>query len=135
MLAVTKGSVVVFRKPPVTAPPIDYRQSRGLRIAVVGAGVSGLVAAYLLSQDHEVTVFEAAPRPGGHANTVDVATADGDLAVDTGFVVFNDKTLHAIAQDRPSDKQGLLNVSGIGPAKAEQYGEEVLVIVEQAGDS
>jgi predicted NAD/FAD-binding protein len=77
----------------VTPEPTDYRSARGLRIAVVGAGVSGLVAAYLLSEDHDVTVFEAAPRPGGHANTVDVdGGADGALAIDTGFVVFNDRT-------------------------------------------
>lgn len=65
---------------------------RGLRIAVIGAGVSGLVAAYMLSEDHDVTVFEAAPRPGGHAHTVDVDDQGERRAVDTGFVVFNDKT-------------------------------------------
>jgi predicted NAD/FAD-binding protein len=65
---------------------------RGLRIAVVGAGVSGLVAAYLLSEDHDVTVFEAASWPGGHANTVDVDDDGTTRPVDTGFVVFNDKT-------------------------------------------
>ncbi len=48
------------------------------------------------------------------------------------FIVFNNKTLHAIANDRPSDKRSLLNVSGIGPAKAEQYGEEILRLVEEA---
>ncbi len=50
------------------------------------------------------------------------------------FVVFNDKTLHALARDRPSTKAGLLNVSGVGPAKAEQYGEEVLDLIAQADD-
>ena len=50
------------------------------------------------------------------------------------FVVFNDKTLHAIAHDRPDDKRSLLNVSGVGPAKAEQYGEEVLRLVAEAGE-
>ncbi len=69
-----------------------YLGSRGLRIAVIGAGVSGLVAAYLLAEDHEVTVFEAASRPGGHAHTADVESADGPLEIDTGFVVFNDRT-------------------------------------------
>ena len=48
------------------------------------------------------------------------------------FVVFNDKTLHAIAHDRPDDKRSLLNVSGVGPAKAEQYGEDVLRLVAEA---
>ncbi len=50
------------------------------------------------------------------------------------FVVFNDKTLHALARDRPTNKSGLLAVSGIGPAKAEQYGEEVLDLIAQATD-
>ena len=49
------------------------------------------------------------------------------------FVVFNNKTLHAIAQDRPTDKESLLDVSGIGPAKAEQYGEDILRLVENEG--
>ncbi len=47
------------------------------------------------------------------------------------FVVFNDKTLHAIAHDRPDDKRSLLDVTGVGPAKAEQYGEEVLRLVSE----
>ncbi|WP_249011157.1 NAD(P)/FAD-dependent oxidoreductase [Conexibacter sp. DBS9H8] len=62
-----------------------------MNIAVVGAGVSGLVAALLLSEDHEVTVFEAAAHPGGHTNTVEVETERGRWAVDTGFIVFNDR--------------------------------------------
>ena len=50
------------------------------------------------------------------------------------FVVFNDKTLHAIAHDRPDDKRSLLDVTGVGPAKAEQYGEDVLRLVAEASD-
>lgn len=59
-----------------------------MRIAVVGAGVSGLVAAWLLQRVHQVTVFEAAERPGGHAHTVQPLGGDGP-ALDTGFIVFN----------------------------------------------
>jgi predicted NAD/FAD-binding protein len=62
-----------------------------MRIAIVGAGVSGLLAAHLLHDRHEITVFEAATRPGGHANSVRV-DLDGEAHwVDTGFVVYNDR--------------------------------------------
>lgn len=59
------------------------------RIAVVGAGISGLSAAWLLSRQHEVTLYEKEDWLGGHAHTVDVATPKGTLAVDTGFIVYN----------------------------------------------
>src|SRR3954464_12575741 len=62
-----------------------------MRGAIVGAGVSGLVAAPLLQHTHEVTIFEADPRPGGHVNTIAVETETGTHAVDTGFIVFNDR--------------------------------------------
>ncbi len=62
-----------------------------MNIAVVGAGVSGLATALLLSGDHQVTVLEAASRPGGHSNTVAVETETAQYAVDTGFIVFNDR--------------------------------------------
>src|SRR5215218_1138801 len=73
-----------------------------MRIAVIGAGVSGLVAAHLLSRQHDVTVFEAADYPGGHTNTVRVDTEDNTYDVDTGFIVFNDRTypnFHKLLQD------------------------------------
>jgi predicted NAD/FAD-binding protein len=62
-----------------------------MRIAIVGAGVSGLVAAHLLDAEHEVTVFEALEYAGGHTNTVRVDTADESHRIDTGFIVFNDR--------------------------------------------
>jgi uncharacterized protein len=62
-------------------------------VAVIGAGVSGLTAAYLLSRTHDVIVFEAEDRLGGHAHTHDVRGSDGrSHAVDSGFIVHNDVT-------------------------------------------
>src|SRR5436305_12901861 len=62
-----------------------------MKIAGVGAGVSGLVAAHLLYREHEVTVFEAGDYAGGHTNTIRVDTAYETHQVDTGFIVFNDR--------------------------------------------
>jgi phytoene dehydrogenase-like protein len=63
------------------------------RIAIVGGGVSGLVVAHLLHRKHEVTVFEADERIGGHVSTVGVTAPDGSRhAVDIGFIVFNERT-------------------------------------------
>lgn len=71
-----------------SAGPAD----RALRIAVVGGGIAGLGAAWLLGRRHAVTLFEAGHHAGGHANTVDV-TVDGIRhPVDTGFLVFNRRT-------------------------------------------
>jgi len=67
---------------------VPFEAHRPEPIAIIGGGVAGLAAAYLLSPDYEVTLFEAAPRLGGHSRTV-LAGKNGDQPVDTGFIVFN----------------------------------------------
>jgi predicted NAD/FAD-binding protein len=62
-----------------------------MKIAIVGAGISGLTVAHLLHRDHEVTVFEAGDYAGGHTNTIRVDSADQTHFLDTGFIVFNDR--------------------------------------------
>src|SRR5436305_1824151 len=64
-----------------------------MKIAIVGTGVAGLVAAHLLHPEHEITVYEASERVGGHSHTVEVeGEGDGESHwIDTGFIVFNDR--------------------------------------------
>src|ERR1700742_1348823 len=69
----------------------EYTDQRGLDFAVVGSGIAGMSAAWLLSRKHRVTVYEQDGRVGGHSNTVNVQTPDGPIAVDTGFIVYNEK--------------------------------------------
>jgi predicted NAD/FAD-binding protein len=63
-----------------------------MRVAIIGSGISGLTSAYLLSEAHQVVVYEANDYIGGHTNTVDVSLNGQQYAVDTGFIVFNEKT-------------------------------------------
>lgn len=63
-----------------------------MKIAVVGTGIAGSVAAYHLAKEHEITVFESDSRIGGHTNTVEVDRFGQTYSVDTGFIVFNDWT-------------------------------------------
>ncbi|ALG73035.1 NADH-ubiquinone oxidoreductase subunit 6 [Azospirillum thiophilum] len=84
-----EGSATVHQlRSPAGAAPLD--------IAVIGSGIAGLSAAWLLSKAHRVTLYEKEDRPGGHANTVDINTVDaatvdsgGAGPVDTGFIVYN----------------------------------------------
>jgi predicted NAD/FAD-binding protein len=87
------------------------RHPAPLDIAVIGTGIAGMSAAWLLSQAHHVTVYEQSDRIGGHSNTVEVAGPDGPVAVDTGFIVYNEATYpnltalfrHLGVPTRPSD--------------------------------
>lgn len=63
-----------------------------MKIAIIGSGISGLTAAYLLNRQHDISVFEASTWVGGHTHTVDVQVDGRHYAIDTGFIVFNDWT-------------------------------------------
>lgn len=63
-----------------------------MKIAIIGAGISGLTAAYLLNRKHDITVYESDSRIGGHTATIDVSHKGKDYSIDTGFIVFNDWT-------------------------------------------
>ena len=69
-----------------------------MKIAVIGSGIAGNVAAYKLSQEHDVTVYEANDYVGGHTNTHDIIVNDRQYAIDTGFIVFNYRTYPAFTR-------------------------------------
>ncbi|HSA82858.1 MAG TPA: FAD-dependent oxidoreductase [Geminicoccaceae bacterium] len=69
-----------------------------MRIAIVGTGISGLAAAWLLDQRHDITVYEEAPRLGGHASTFAVSWQGRSLPVDTGFQVYNERNYPNLTQ-------------------------------------
>src|SRR5262249_17052500 len=70
----------------ITAPP------RRKSVGIIGSGVAGLSAAWLIGQHHDVTVYEAADRIGGHSNTVHVSEHWQRIPIDTGFIVYNSQT-------------------------------------------
>lgn len=76
-----------------------------MRIAIVGTGISGLVAAYLLADEHEITVYESGSYAGGHTNTLTVTSGGSEYRVDTGFIVYNERNY-------PNFKR-LLNILGV----------------------
>lgn len=77
------------------APEVIQRRAdpvlQPVRIAIIGAGISGLTVAHLLHREHEIVVFESENRLGGHTNTVRIDTPHDTYHVDTGFIVFNDR--------------------------------------------
>ncbi len=102
-----------------------------LNIAVVGSGISGLSAAWLLSQRHNVTLFEADDRLGGHTHTVDCRSDGASVAVDTGFIVYNHSTYpnltalfdHLNVPTAPSDMGFAVSLGG---GRVEYSGNGVL---------
>ena len=116
----TTARLPVIRAPGVgSAPQLD--------IAVIGSGISGLSAAWLLAQRHRVTLYEADPRLGGHSNTVDVPLRTARATpVDTGFIVYNEPAYpnlsalfrHLGVATRPSEMS--FGVS-LDDSKLEQY--------------
>ena len=71
---------------------MTQHQAKKQKIAIVGSGISGLTCGHLLSEQHEVTLFEANDYLGGHTNTEDIEIAGKSYPVNTGFIVFNDWT-------------------------------------------
>ena len=107
-----------------------------LKIAVIGTGISGLSAAWLLSQRHDVTVYERSFRPGGHSNTVEVGATGATIPVDTGFIVYNPKNYpnltalfdHLGVATKPSDMSFGVSLDG---GRLEYAGTDLLGLFAQ----
>lgn len=110
-----------------------------LNIAVVGAGVAGLVSAWLLGTRHRVTLFEANDYPGGHTHTVTVAGPGYELAVDTGFIVYNEANYphlsrlfaHLDVPTRASDMSFAVSIDG---GRLEYAGSNLDTLFAQRGN-
>ncbi len=98
-------------------------QARRDKVAVVGSGIAGLTAAYLLQRRYDVTLFESADRLGGHTDTHDVVTPDeGVVAIDTGFIVHNKQTYPLLCrlfeelgvETRPTEMSMSIHCDGCG---------------------
>ena len=74
-----------------------------LHIAVIGSGIAGMAAAWLLNQRHRITVYEQNDYIGGHSNTVDVPCAGHPTPVDTGFIVYNEQNYPNLTEVFPID--------------------------------
>jgi predicted NAD/FAD-binding protein len=118
----------------LVAPP-----QRPLEIAVIGSGIAGMAAAWLLSRNHSVTVYEKDDRPGGHTNTVTISEPGRDIQVDTGFIVYNERNYpnlvalfdHLGVETRPTDMSFSASMDGGG---FEYSGSGVAGLLAQPGN-
>ncbi|MEQ8505142.1 MAG: FAD-dependent oxidoreductase [Rhodospirillales bacterium] len=101
--------------------------NQSMNIAIIGTGIAGLSAAWLLNQRHRVTVFEKNNWVGGHSNTVDVPGATGMVPVDTGFIVYNERTYSNLTAlfdhlDVPTKESDMSFAASFGDGRLEYAG-------------
>ena len=121
---------------PTAVGVLPNREKGYVQIAVVGTGVAGLATAWLLHRRHAVTVFEAAPRLGGHVNTVQVALGGREVAVDAGFIVFNEVTYPLLTRllahlEVPTQPSRMSFSASIGDAAVEYAGGSLTSLFAQ----
>lgn len=96
-----------------------------MKIAVIGTGIAGNVAANRLARDHDITVYEAKGYIGGHTNTVDIEEDGRILPIDTGFIVFNDRTypnfLKLLEEIGQASRQSVMSFSVQNPDTDVEY--------------
>ena len=126
--------------PPPPKPAAAPHPTRPLDLAVVGSGIAGLSAAWLLAQRHRVTLYEASDRLGGHSNTVDVRLQGGGQGgVDTGFIVYNESAYpnlsalfaHLGVATQPSEMSFAVSLDG---GRLEYSGSDLNGLFAQRGN-
>lgn len=107
-----------------------------MRIAIIGSGISGLGAAWMLHRQHDIVLYEAEPRPGGHSNTIDLDYDGENVAVDTGFIVYNEANypnLTALfsALDVPNVASDMSFAVSVGGGAVEWAGDNLRTVFAQ----
>jgi len=109
-----------MNRPPEQLPGASDNQKSRLKVAVIGTGISGLSASWLLSNEHDVVVYEQADYVGGHSNTVEIDIGGKSIPVDTGFIVYNPVNYpnlvalfeHLNVPTKPSDMSFAISMDG-----------------------